>query len=216
MFKYAPLYRPAPFSSIPKGWEFVEAPHEGVNRPDLPRSKYKHGVIAYKRELTAEEVERNELEYLGEVPRPKHVEEAASPGTVDDLEIRRGDLRDRRGRLVRTMVAIHGGIGTHPDYVERFNAFDAEERDLSRRIQEIERPAVEAAKAQADALRERHYADKQERIAALPVYQRRNGWEIVKDGPNGDYYLRDPGDRMLDIYHGSLKRCREVADESKP
>ncbi len=51
------------------------------------------------------------------------------------------------------------------------------------------------------------------RIAEAPVFQRRNGWEIVKDG--FEYVLRDPNTKD-DVYRGKLKRVREVADESKP
>lgn len=60
-YHYAPLYRPAPFSGIPSGWEFVEV--RGVlNRPDLPISKRPHGVICYRRPLTADECQRFELQ----------------------------------------------------------------------------------------------------------------------------------------------------------
>lgn len=63
---YAPIYRPAAFSGIPKGWEYVEAPRDVAHRlTHLPMSSRTHGVIAYDRQLTAEEVKRHELEYLG-------------------------------------------------------------------------------------------------------------------------------------------------------
>jgi len=65
---YRPLYRPAAFSGIPKGWQYAEAP------PDLPKvaitfgipmSRHMFGIIAYDRKLTADEVKQHELEYLG-------------------------------------------------------------------------------------------------------------------------------------------------------
>jgi hypothetical protein len=51
------------------------------------------------------------------------------------------------------------------------------------------------------------------RIADLPVWQRRNGWHIVRDGVK--YVLRHPV-TLEEVYSGSLKRCRDVADESLP
>lgn len=60
---YAPLYRPAGFAGLPRGWEYVEAPRSlAANRPDLPVSKRPHGVISYPRPLTAAEIERYEVE----------------------------------------------------------------------------------------------------------------------------------------------------------
>ena len=64
---YRPLYRPAPFAGLPKGWDFVEVPIElAGSRRDLPVSRYRHGVIGYDRKLTVEEVADHQLEYLGE------------------------------------------------------------------------------------------------------------------------------------------------------
>lgn len=60
-YHYAPLYRPAPFSGIPSDWEFVERTRD-INRPDLPVSERPHGVIRYRRELTADEVRAFELQ----------------------------------------------------------------------------------------------------------------------------------------------------------
>jgi hypothetical protein len=63
---YKPIYRPAAFSGLPKGWDYVEAPADlALRRPDLPVSRHTFGVIAYERQLTAEEVKRHELEYVG-------------------------------------------------------------------------------------------------------------------------------------------------------
>lgn len=53
-------------------------------------------------------------------------------------------------------------------------------------------------------------------IAAAPVYQRKNGWEIVRLDPTWPMYvLRDPTSKE-EVYTGSLRRCREVASDSKP
>jgi hypothetical protein len=53
-------------------------------------------------------------------------------------------------------------------------------------------------------------------IAAAPVHQKRNGWEIVKPDPTMPVYIvRDPLSKE-EVYTGCLRRCRAVADESKP
>ena len=53
-------------------------------------------------------------------------------------------------------------------------------------------------------------------IAAAPVYRRCNGWEIVRLDPALPVYnLRDPRTKE-EVYTGSLRRCREVANESNP
>ena len=58
MHKYIMLARPA-FSGMPAaigkaGWAYAEAPAY-VNRPDLPRSRFYHGVIVTSVKLTLEE-----------------------------------------------------------------------------------------------------------------------------------------------------------------
>jgi hypothetical protein len=55
-------YRPASFCTLPAGvsWHYVTAP-DYVNRPDLPRSSYRHGTFATSRELTREEMENYEI-----------------------------------------------------------------------------------------------------------------------------------------------------------
>jgi hypothetical protein len=66
-YLYRPLYRPAAFSGIPKGWDYVEAPADLAHRrPELPRSTWIHGVIGYDRQLTQDECKNWELEYVGE------------------------------------------------------------------------------------------------------------------------------------------------------
>jgi 2'-5' RNA ligase len=63
------------------------------------------------------------------------------------------------------------------------------------------------------AQNEKNWAATAKRVAEAPVFQRRNGWEIVKDG--GNYVLRDPNTKE-EVYTGHLERARTVADESKP
>ena len=63
-FRYRPVLRPAVASTLPPGldWIYVEAPHVGVDRPDLPRSSYRFGVIATTRKLTVAERARFSLD----------------------------------------------------------------------------------------------------------------------------------------------------------
>ena len=66
-FHYSPLYRPASFSSLPKGWawEFVEVPNYlQTARPDLPVSSKSHGVIASLVRLTQAQLEDFQLEVV--------------------------------------------------------------------------------------------------------------------------------------------------------
>jgi hypothetical protein len=65
-YLYRPLYRPASFATVPKGWDYVEAPAQfAPNRTDIPRSMHKFGIIAYDHQLTDDEVSRYELDYVG-------------------------------------------------------------------------------------------------------------------------------------------------------
>jgi hypothetical protein len=64
-----------------------------------------------------------------------------------------------------------------------------------------------------EAQNKRNLEARDKRVAEAPVYQTRNGWEIIKDG--FDYVLRDPVTKE-DVYRGKLSRVREVADESAP
>lgn len=57
--------RPASFVTLPPGlaWEFVEMPPDIAHqRPDLPRSVHRFGVIATVRPLTDEELERYDID----------------------------------------------------------------------------------------------------------------------------------------------------------
>ena len=64
-YLYRPLYRPAAFANLPKGWDYVEAPpdlaYRGLRR-DLPMSSWIFGIIGYDRMLTPEEIRDHELE----------------------------------------------------------------------------------------------------------------------------------------------------------
>ena len=64
--KYRPLYRPATTASLPRGlqWIYVEAPPYITKRPDLPRSRFQHGVIGTERKLSKDEINRFDLQEI--------------------------------------------------------------------------------------------------------------------------------------------------------
>lgn len=55
---YRPLLRPASFATLPQGvdWRYVEVPAYITKRPDLPTSRWPHGVISTSRPLTESEM----------------------------------------------------------------------------------------------------------------------------------------------------------------
>ncbi len=62
MNRYRTILRPAGFGGVPHGvkWDYVEAPSD-VNRPDLPRSAYRYGVIETDRPLTKAEMDHFDI-----------------------------------------------------------------------------------------------------------------------------------------------------------
>ena len=66
MHLYEPLLRPAGFATAPSGWEYVERPASVMlNRPDLPQSRLRYGVIGYREKLSDETREHYSLRYIG-------------------------------------------------------------------------------------------------------------------------------------------------------
>ena len=64
-YLYRPLYRPAHFAGLPKGWDYVEAPAcepDIAVRRGLPLSRQTYGIIAYTRPLTKQEQADHQLE----------------------------------------------------------------------------------------------------------------------------------------------------------
>ncbi len=69
MNKYRLKLRPASFSTLPcgvveLGWDYVEAPWQGVNRPDLPRSTSRYGVIITPFKVTSDDLDRFAMELV--------------------------------------------------------------------------------------------------------------------------------------------------------
>ena len=67
---YKPLLRPATSFDCPKGWRYVSAPHDMPRAWVIPStfpksSSWRHGFIAYDRELTRDECRHYALEYVG-------------------------------------------------------------------------------------------------------------------------------------------------------
>ncbi len=90
--------------------------------------------------------------------------------------------------------------------------------DIVDRIATLESPLKEAAAREKETkdseAKKQRDAARDKRIAELPAFQMRNGWEIVKDFDQ-HYILRDPSTKE-DVYSGKLNRVRQVADESPP
>ena len=62
---YRTRYRPPSFATLPLAlqWDFVEMPPDIAHRrPELPRSRYRFGVIVTARALTSDELERFDIE----------------------------------------------------------------------------------------------------------------------------------------------------------
>ena len=63
--KYRTTLRPVSSWTLPPAlrdqWEYVEAPWEGVNRPDLPRSQHRFGVFRTTVEISAEDLKRFDI-----------------------------------------------------------------------------------------------------------------------------------------------------------
>jgi hypothetical protein len=62
---YRPFHRPASSCTLPRGvaWEYVEAPAEFAPlRTDIPRSKFRFGIIKTDRPLTQDECEHFSLQ----------------------------------------------------------------------------------------------------------------------------------------------------------
>ena len=73
LFLYAPMLRPASFATLPRGvaWDYVETPSDGsVNRPDIPRSTRRYGIIRTDRALTRAETNTFELLAIDEGKQP--------------------------------------------------------------------------------------------------------------------------------------------------
>ena len=71
---YRPLLRPASFCTLPEGlsWNYVEVPSEyAADRPDLPISRHRFGIIATTRQLTAKERYTFDLEQVSGHPIPR-------------------------------------------------------------------------------------------------------------------------------------------------
>jgi hypothetical protein len=66
--------RPASFCTLPEGlsWNYVEIPSEyAADRPDLPISRHRLGIIATTRQLTAKERYTFDLEQVSGPPYSK-------------------------------------------------------------------------------------------------------------------------------------------------
>jgi hypothetical protein len=85
--------------------------------------------------------------------------------------------------------------------------------DIVDKIKELEKPKRALELQQKEESKKAFLDAETKAIENAPVYQRSNGWEVIKRAV--DYVLRDPYTKE-EIYRGKLSRVREVALESKP
>jgi hypothetical protein len=173
----------------------------GVVEEKLPNGRYAI-VGGSGRGMTA-------APYEMELIEPEKQSESPSLGLDDELK----DVESKISRMSRSIP-----VGQLRPESPEWDALNDRANSLRKQIGERDRPAREARAAQEAAEREakmhKEMAEDAKRVAALPVFQRRNGWEIVKDGVK--YVVRDPHTRQ-EVYSGNtLKRARQVADESAP
>jgi hypothetical protein len=68
-YRYIPLLRPATFGALPSGvkWDYAERPTSfPMNRPDLPLSTHRFGVIVIDQKLPDDRARYFDLRYDGE------------------------------------------------------------------------------------------------------------------------------------------------------
>ena len=130
--------------------------------------------------------------------------------TTDEILREREEVDEKLNRMGR---AIRGVVGAIRPSGPEWDALHARRSVLGTELHAARAP--ERAAAEAAQMRDLHARMSVDaaRIADLPVWQRRNGWHIVRDGVK--YVLRHPG-TLEEVYSGRLIRCREVADESRP
>lgn len=126
-------------------------------------------------------------------------------------------IADVRGRIGR--LNSHLAIGqfqfdpNDPRQRRQHRLYRLSDR-LSRALVAKLRPEREAEAARREVTLRESMDEDARRVAALSVWQRRNGWEIVKDGIH--YVLRHPESLEEARRYSNLKRIREAADESGP
>jgi hypothetical protein len=65
--KYAPMYRPPSFATVPPGWVLVERPRMACGfdrRTELPLSEHTFGVIGYGQPLSDADIKAFQLKTL--------------------------------------------------------------------------------------------------------------------------------------------------------
>jgi hypothetical protein len=121
-------------------------------------------------------------------------------------------VADEMGLIVR--LSGVGQIGIAEQYRDRYETLRARHEALERELfASYEKPRLEERERLQRERNEKMWADRDARVKALPVKERKNGWEIVNDG--GTYHVRDPHTGES-VYSGKLHRCRQVAAESPP
>lgn len=138
----------------------------------------------------------------------------ADPRRMDDADIKtEADAMAAAAKPFYDQLEAMGdtAFGDRTKYTPEAQKLDDAIRPYARRKEILD---MEAARRDMEARNKAGQAKREAEIAAAPVWQRRNGWEIVRRGT--EYVLRDPHTKE-DIYaNWKLARVREVADESAP
>jgi hypothetical protein len=198
-----------------------QAEAKGLDRPELlnPSPKDSLAVAENPKEptppaeaKTAEPPKESETVKPSEAAPaktdPRSMSDADIAGEIASIEKTAKPLYDAIGAIPEDEIYEGGGFNARP--TAKYSALEKQIEPWSRRQEllksELNRRQMEASNKAAMEARDK-------RVAESPVFQKRNGWEIVKEGV--DYVLRDPNTKE-DVYRGKLSRVREVADESSP
>ena len=129
---------------------------------------------------------------------------------AQSLDVQSKPLYDQLNQIPEDKIYVGKSLRYTPEYQaihDQIKPIAAAREQITR---ELERRRVEE-------LNQKTFAEQETRVKGLPVFQRRNGWEIVKDEAHGQkYVVRDPFTGEEVYRHQNLKRAREVADESAP
>ena len=151
----------------------------------------------------------------GEGARDNSCSSSKGGGDVNDDEAALKAVRQKIGEVARRQEPYL--IGVREEDREEWEALHKEERRIvAKGAPAREKKRKEEEEAHLKDIRAQISEDAK-RVAVLPVFQRRNGWEIVKDEHEANnLVLRHPVTKEEVYRHSKLGRIRKVADESGP
>jgi len=170
--------------SLVRSWKENRLKERGVKSYESPSAKLREvekKIATKERQLGAKATDVSQAPAQAEAPLPK------KDTSIDEKRTRLAEVERKVGRISK-----ESSVGV-PEYRQKEWAdLHSELATLRKDIAEYERPERERRKAEEEAARmtalDKKAAEKAERVRTAPVFQRRNGWEIVKDGVH--YVLR--------------------------